>query len=250
MCMVSNTSLAQLDVLVTRPKHQSDELEKMITALGGQVQLFPVIEVRPILIDAHWQHDLPQQDIVIFISKNAVLELLDHVNVRLFDTVKVATVGVGTAAILKQYGIETDIYPHEQAGSESLLALTEMQNVQGKKITIVRGHGGRELLASSLRERGAVVQYIEAYERVIARPSAQQLENALRANCSVCTSVSGVENLVKLLEKYDDGLLNKPLIVVSERIEQAAKQLGFKIILVTPDISDAEIVTTLIEMEL
>jgi uroporphyrinogen-III synthase len=178
------------------------------------------------------------------------LELLDHVNVRLFDTVKVATVGVGTAAILKQYGIETDIYPHEQAGSESLLALTEMQNVQGKKITIVRGHGGRELLASSLRERGAVVQYIEAYERVIARPSAQQLENALRANCSVCTSVSGVENLVKLLEKYDDGLLNKPLIVVSERIEQAAKQLGFKIILVTPDISDAEIVTTLIEMEL
>ncbi len=250
MCMAVNTSLTDVKVLVTRPKQQSDVLEKMIKQRGGQALMLPVIDVQLIPIKQACLADLAQQDMIVFISKNAVLSLLEQIDEATLDSVTIATVGLGTAEELEQLGVETDIVPMNQAGSESLLALEQMQNVHGKKITIVRGRGGRELLASELRARGATVTYIEAYERVIAAPTKTELAKAMMTNCTVCTSVAGVENLIELVAKQDHELLNKPLIVVSERIKSAAKQLGFKHILVTSDIGDTEIVTTLIEMEL
>src|SRR5438874_1776354 len=47
-----------------------------------------------------------------------------------------------------------------------LLERTEMQHVAGKRVLIVRGEGGRELLGESLAARGALVEYAQCYRRV------------------------------------------------------------------------------------
>jgi uroporphyrinogen-III synthase len=44
-------------------------------------------------------------------------------------------------------------------------------------------------------------------------------------------------------------LLEKPLIVLSERIKQSALSLGFKEVWVTESTSDAAIINTLLQME-
>ena len=43
------------------------------------------------------------------------------------------------------------------ASSEDILLLDELADISGSKVAIVRGIGGRELLAESLRQRGAEV---------------------------------------------------------------------------------------------
>ena len=54
----------------------------------------------------------------------------------------------------------------EHHDSEGLIALAALQNVARKNVLIIRGDGGRELIAEKLSDRGASVHYFESYRRV------------------------------------------------------------------------------------
>ena len=166
--------LAGLGILVTRPAHQADRLCELIKQAGGRALRFPVIEILPphdtaplaALIDT-----LDDADIAIFISANAVEHGLALLRARrdLPAALKLAAIGRSTGAALRAtLGRGPDICPAERFDSEALLALEAMQKVHGKRIVIFRGEGGREVLAETLRARGATVEYADVYRR--ARP--------------------------------------------------------------------------------
>lgn len=225
--------LAGVTVVVTRPEHQAAGLCQLIETNGGTALRFPVLDIAgpaDTAAVAATVERLAEFDIAVFISPNAVqwgLKLVDSWPAEL----KIAAVGRGSARELNHQGMTPDIFPEQQFNSEALLALEAMQQVAGKNIIIFRGEGGRELLADTLRERGAQVQYLECYRRV--RPT---LDPALltvplqqdAVDIVTVTSNEGLDNLLALAgEAARPALIRLPLIVVSERTRERARELGF-----------------------
>jgi uroporphyrinogen-III synthase len=228
-------------ILVTRPAHQAQNLCDLIAAAGGEPVLLPAIEVVGpsdfqavnAVIDR-----LDEFDLAIFVSANAVAYGDDLVRARRGRwpaALQVAAVGRRTAELLTARGLKVTICPAADYNSESLLADAALQLAAGRRILIFRGAGGRELLAETLRARGAQVEYAEVYRRCLppegARRFSRQMEDQW-VDAIVVTSNEGLENLLSMAgDLYRERLLSTPLVVISARTATHARGLGF---LLTP----------------
>jgi uroporphyrinogen-III synthase len=154
-------------------------------------------------------------------------------NVSLPPTLKIATVGQGSAKVLRESGIANVIAPTERFDSEGLLALPELQNVAGWRVMIFRGDGGRELLGDTLKARGATVEYATCYQR--SKP--QQDAGVLLAAVPDAITVTSSEALGYLWKMLNDGdravLRNTPLFVPHARIAGLAREQGWLQVQVT-----------------
>jgi len=245
--MVTKSSLDGLKVLVTRPEQQARSLCDSITCAGGVAIALPVLDIVPILPWHESALSLADQDMIIFISSNAVTHFMAGLPISLADNVQLVAVGAGTAATMREHGLRVDIQPPPPAGSESLLTMSELNTVQDKNVLTVRGDGGRELLADTLLARGANISYQEVYRRGKPRRSKQEIKQAKTADCIVITSIAGLDNLCQLIDI--DQLTPKWLIVMSERIRQHALNLGFQQCVVASDASDAAVMQQVNRME-
>ncbi len=232
--MESRTDLDGIVVMVTRPAHQARPLCDRIESRGGRVICFPVLEIAAVECGGPLQGligRLGEFDIAVFVSANAVARGVPMVLARggWPPGTRVAAVGERTAGELARFGLTVDICPDRGFDSESLLAVAELNNVAGKRIVIFRGQGGRELLAETLRRRGATVDYAEVYRRV--RPAAalgEVLHTQPFPHAIVITSGEGLHNLLDMTHDGDrQRLLAVPLVVISQRIGDTARALGF-----------------------
>ncbi len=204
------TPLLGVGVLVTRPRAQASELVETIVRKGGTAICFPVIDIVPrdeVEVTAA-AAALPSADIAIFVSQNAVEHGLCHA-----AGAAKAAIGSATANAIRAAGETVNIDPGRGYDSESLLAEAALRDVSGKQVRIIRGGdgqqgSGRELLADTLRERGAIVNYLPVYERRLPAVSADQLlevETAWRdgkINAITLMSVETLNNLATLLPEW------------------------------------------------
>ena len=238
-----NVSLAGLTVVNTRPAHQAKPLSDLITAAGGSVIEFPVIEITPPSDPENLYSQLThlaRANMAIFISANAVEAGINALGGpdRWPNNVVIGAVGKATAAKICTLGLDCALVAPEPFNTEALLTLPELQDMKGISVKIFRGEGGRELLAQTLSERGADVEYIECYRRITPESNPKDLYDCWdekRVLLIVVTSNEGLENMFNLVEQdHRPDLLSTPLVVVSQRAVNKAKELGFKI---TPEIS-------------
>jgi uroporphyrinogen-III synthase len=213
---MADAPLAGVTVLVTRPAAQAGELVAAIDAAGGRSIVFPVIQITPrspqdIAADLA---GLAAPDIVIFVSRNAV----EH-GLAWSGEGAIAAVGPATAAAIEAAARVVDIRPASGFDSESLLEEPALRDVGGKTIRIIRGSGGRELLATTLRERGATVDYLEVYARHAPAHTeqeiaavAQQLEDR-EIVAVVIMSVESFHNLLALLPRSSHRALAETRLV-------------------------------------
>jgi len=228
---VSDDSLAGCGVVVTRPAGQAGELIRAIDKAAGHTIAFPVIDIvgrENAAVVADFAR-LPKPDLVIFISRNAVQ--FGHAILSGLTT-RVAAVGPATATALATVGVEVDIVPVDGFDSEHLLSHPSMQNVEGMSVTIVRAEDGRELLADSLRSRGADVSYLTAYQRLAHVPDEHELRNLENAwqnggvQCVMVMSIDSLQNFLQLVPASCHELLRKTLLVApGNRVIQTAKKL-------------------------
>lgn len=228
--------LAGLRVVITRPSHQGADLQHQLEQAGARPLIFPLLAIdRPADPAAAQQAlgRLPDYDLLIFISPNAVEHALPLLPDGLPPNLTLACVGRGTArALQQQAGRSPDLVPQQGHDSEALLALPALQAEQicDKKVLIVRGEGGREKLATSLCARGAQVGYAEVYRRVKPDNDPETLLGPLRRGEIDIITLSSSDALANLLE-FGQGeretLQHTPLVVFHQRIADAARQRGF-----------------------
>jgi len=229
--------LENLKVLVTRPKQQADNLCESIENLGGTAIRFPVIvinksenqQVAKKILD-----DLEQYDIGIFISRNAVewtLKLLDEKKSAL-ESLSLISIGPATTAALKR-ALSGTVITNYGTNSESLLENEALvtEAVSGKKIIIFRGQGGREHLATTIRQRGAIVDFAEVYRRDCPQYDSDFINKIWALNVPdvvIVTSNNGLENLFSLLNNEQRNLLlSKQLVVMGRRMFDFSVGFGF-----------------------
>lgn len=244
--------LAGRAVLVTRPVHQAAGLVQAIRAAGGEPVEFPALAIEAVPMPAlarslAW---LAAADIVIFISPNAALFGMAAIRTSggLPAGIGVFAVGPGTERALAAQGVDGAVTPHGQ-DSEALLALPQLQAVAGKKAVIVRGIGGRPLLADTLAARGAEVHYLECYRRVRPPLDAAPLVARWQAggiDAVTAASAETLGNLAALLGEAGVPLLVRtPLFVPHEKIAEAGRRFGIAHVVATPG-GDAGLVDGLI----
>lgn len=229
-------------IVITRPAHQAGPLAERVRGAGGEVLLFPVIEIADAenLQPFHALVDrLDEFDIGIFVSPNAVSRAMQLIASRrmLPRSLAVAAVGDATVRALARHGVATLIAPTHGFDSEALLDHPALQDVAGKRIAIFRGQGGRELLADTLCLRGAEVEYAACYRRQRPRLDPAPLVRAWaegRLDAIVVTSSEGLANLFAMVgAAHEYRLRTTPLFVPHARIAENAAQRGCERVLAT-----------------
>ena len=225
-------------ILLTRPQHQLENLANLISTEAGDVVLFPTIEIESISVTSVAKNsfdNIQEYSHIIFIRRNAVKYAFAS---KLIDTDKlkklhVIAVGVGTAEELAKHGLSDVVHTGVQANSEVLLEQPQLNStaIKDANILIVRGTGGRELPAQHLSQRGAKLNYAEVYQRSLPVYGNKFLKDIWDNNCyaaAIVTSNDGLKNLIQLTpDEYRLNLFNTPLILMSERLLELAKQYGF-----------------------
>jgi uroporphyrinogen-III synthase len=170
---------------------------------------------------------------LIFVSSNAAsigADWIDQYWPQFPLGVEPIALGPATSQVLTQrLGCQV-IVPSTGITSEDVLKLPQLESLAGAKIAIFRGSGGRELLAETLRSRGANVDYIEVYARSESHYDSKQLSADLVAagvNVISANSVETVKSLIANLGHHFNKFASVPILVPSVRVAGEANDHGF-----------------------
>ncbi len=228
-----NISLRDIRALITRPKEQAEPLAQSIQEQGGQAWVMPMMTIEPYAENQHIRSKVLQFDQyhkVIVISHHAARLCMKHIDIywpQLPTGIQWYAIGEKTRTALAHFDVSS-VCPDQALDSEALLSLVDFQAVAGEKVLLIKGKGGRELLKSTLTDRGALVDELELYQRQRPEYPNEQLNSLIkehRINVILASSGEILTNTTHYLtsELYEHCCL----IVPSKRVRELAKNMGF-----------------------
>lgn len=231
-------------VVITRPLAQARPLAQRVALAGRRAVVFPLLEIHPLDDESALRSTLGRLGdyaMVAFVSPNAIHAAMRHV-AEWPAQVAIAVVGEGSKAALAEHGItparHTIFSPKDarRTDSQTLLEVLDIESLRGRRVLIVRGESGRELLADALRGQGADVDQLAAYRR-----TAPQLDEAARRQLRslaaqpadwLITSSEALRILLGLVRETmgEEGVVimqQRNIYVPHVRIAETAHALGF-----------------------
>jgi len=246
-------------VLVTRPLDQAHGLVNTLKSRGFTPLLQPLLEIVPAeKIEQDQRQILLELDNyrhIIFVSTNAVrwgMQAIEKFWPQLPTGIHWHAIGAATAEALAKLSIDV-VSPDGDMNSEALLDSASLQQVADENILIVRGQGGRTLMAKELHKRGARVSSLEIYQRRLPKNTGSLLADTFSqgVDAILISSGEGLMNLVSMLEDSSqtgvltDTIYSLPLVVPGTRVAALAAELGFKDILEAENATDAAMIKAL-----
>lgn len=206
-------------VIVTRPQAQAQAWVERLREQGFECVALPLIRIDA-APDTHELHrawaTLAQRALVVFVSPSAAQAFFAQRPAALEwpAAVLAGSIGPGTSAVLRAERVAQTciVEPGAQApqfDSEALWESLAARDWRGRDVLIVRGDGGRDWLAQTLRDAGAQVQWLAAYRRLAPQLDAAQehlLADALRepqAHVWLFSSSEAIVNLCRMAPQAD-----------------------------------------------
>lgn len=234
-------------ILVTRPRDQAGPLCRRIEEQGGQALRLPAVVIQAVAVSAHRLREClaPPPALVIFTSRNAVRHGPLQALAGLRPLPGLLAAGPGTAQALRDQGLAPGAPPPAQAGSEALLALPALAAaaVRGERIVVVKGQGGSPVLQETLQGRGALLELLEVYRRILPGIPGAEIQALLaegRPDTVVVTSCDGLRNLCRLVPAGErERFKALSLAALTPGVAQLAETLDFTgAIRTAPEASD------------
>jgi uroporphyrinogen-III synthase len=205
--------LAGKRILVTRAHSQAEGLSSRLRELGADVIEAPVIEIRP--PDSFEELDtalkeILQYDWLILTSVNGVEALFSRLeplglSVDSLQHLKIAAIGPATEERIQDHGLVVDIVPRKYVAEDVVRSLRKQ--VKGEKVLLVRAKIARDVIPEELRNAGATVEVVEAYQTVVPENAKSTLEKVFRhsdlPDAITFTSSSTVKNFLTTILATD-----------------------------------------------
>lgn len=237
-------------VVITRPPGQADLLVQRVAAMGREALVFPLLEIHALADPTPLKtvlKNLNSFSMVAFVSPNAIDAVFAYVETWP-RAVAIAVMGEGSRGALARHGVTplnariiSPLDP-ERSDSQTLLQALDLDGLKGKKVLIVRGQTGRELLGDALRAAGVNVAQVAAYRReapVLDEAKRAQLLQLLQTGSDwLVTSSEALRILIQMVKRVggNDGVAKmqqQRIIVPHARIAETAQMLGFTAITLT-----------------
>ena len=227
-------------VVLTRPQADSDRLSEALQNEGFQTRVMPIITIGAIPTAEQAPAPSVSDDaLCIFISANAVRFGLPQLGSALARDSDLTVIAVGnkTRDTLAAEGIQAQV--PVRADSEGLLAMPALSAPDSRDVVIVKGEGGRELLASELTGRGARVTEWVCYRRCWPEVDVSGL---IEISAGLIFQASSGEMVSRLSELLAGGgqadLFQSSIIVPSDRVARLATEIGWGQVIRAEDASD------------
>ena len=218
--------LAGVTVAVTRARAQASGLAARLRGLGAAAVEAPAIRIRELPGPAP---ELERYDLVCLTSPNGVRLLFERLHragrdARAFGGAagaRIAAIGPGTAAALREHGLIADVVP-ERFVAEGLV--DALAGVPVTRALVARAAEARDVLPDALRARGAEVDVVALYETVAEPLSERQRGEVATADYVTFTSSSTVRFF---FEAMDGGLSERTrLVSIGPVTSQALRDRG------------------------
>lgn len=206
--------LAGKTILVTRAAEQSSKFTVLLQQQGAEVVEMPALEIVP---PSDWTAldraiaNLKQFQWLILTSANGVEYFFSRLtslgyDARALGGIKITVVGRKTAAVLQTKQLKPDFIPPDYV-ADSLVA-NFPEDLAGQKLLFPRVEtGGREILVRELRDRGADIIEVAAYQsRCPAQidPLAWQALQQKQIDIITFASSKTVKNFYHLLQQQSE----------------------------------------------
>jgi uroporphyrinogen-III synthase len=213
-------SLQGKRIIVSRAKEQAGSLSNLLREKGADILEIPFIEIRPAqsyeALDKAIEN-LLSYDWLILTSANGVSALFSRLEKQGKSEadllhLKIAAIGPATRKAIEKHGLPVDVTPKEYV-AEAVVEELRGQ-IKGERVLLVRAKVARDVIPTQLRELGARVHVMEAYETVVPEASRIAILEALHGDkrpwAITFTSSSTVKNFVELIgeENAQSGLLD------------------------------------------
>jgi uroporphyrinogen III methyltransferase/synthase len=200
-------------IVVTRARSQASELARRLSEFGAEVIEFPTIAIEPPRQYAPMDRAIEQlqaYDWLFFTSVNGVQSFFSRLrqlgkNSQALEHLKVVAIGPETAGRLEDEGVHAHLVPAKYQ-AEGIIEGLNPAEIRGRRILIPRAAKARELLPETLRQWGASVDVVEAYQTVLPQNHNVGLNELLQQDqidVITFTSSSTVVNFIRLFEGED-----------------------------------------------